>query len=152
MAYKKLIRHRVNDDLFRKVCSESRSMAEAAVKLNLHFNSFKKRAVELKCYEPNQSGKGVKKKTPKIPLSEIISKGKFPHYQTYKLKKRLMEEGIKKPVCENCGCSDWLGKPINLELHHVDGNRQNHELKNLRLLCPNCHSQTDTYRAKNKKI
>jgi 5-methylcytosine-specific restriction endonuclease McrA len=48
--------------------------------------------------------------------------------------------------------SDWQGRPLSLELHHIDGNRQNHLLDNLVILCPNCHSQTDTFRAKNKKI
>lgn len=120
--------------------------------LNLHFNSFKKRAIEFGCYKPNQSGKGLKKISPKIPLSDIIEKGVYPHYQSYKLKKRLIAEGVKKNVCETCGLSSWKGKQLNLELHHVDGIRQNHKLSNLKLLCPNCHSQTDTFRAKNKKI
>jgi hypothetical protein len=127
-------------------------MAEAAVKLNLHFNSFKKRAIELNCYKPNQAGKGMAKVSPKIPLPDIIEKGKYPHYQSFKLKNRIINEGVKKNVCETCGCTSWQGKQINLELHHADGNRQNHMLNNLKLLCPNCHSQTDTYRAKNKKI
>ncbi|MDX2047869.1 MAG: HNH endonuclease signature motif containing protein [Chitinophagaceae bacterium] len=152
MAYKKQIKHRINDDIFRKVCNDSASMAEAAAVLNLHFNSFKKRAVELNCYKPNQAGKGLKKRSPKIQLSEIIEKGNHPHYQSYKLKNRLISEGIKTNVCETCGCSSWQGKQLNLELHHVDGNRQNHALSNLKLLCPNCHSQTETFRAKNKKI
>ena len=152
MIYKKLIKDRINDDAFRKACNDAKSMAEAAVKLNLHFNSFKKRAIELNCYMPNQSGKGLKKASPRIPLKEIIELGKYPHYQSYKLKNRLIKEGIKKNVCENCGCSSWLDKQINLELHHEDGNRQNQKLSNLKLLCPNCHSQTDTFRAKNKKI
>jgi len=151
MAYKKLIRHRINDDVFRNACNNAKSMAEAAVMLNLHFNSFKKRAVELNCYKPNQPGKGLRKASPKIPLTEIIDKGKHPYYQSFKLKIRLINEGIKKNVCESCGYSSWMGKQINLELHHVDGNRQNHKLSNIKLLCPNCHSQTDTFRAKNKK-
>lgn len=152
MAYKKLIKHRINDNFFRDACNIAGSMAEAAVILNLHFNSFKKRAIELNCYKPNQPGLGLKKTVAKIPLADIIELGKYPHYQSFKLKNRLINEGIKKNVCETCGCSVWQGKPINMELHHIDGNRQNHRLDNLRLLCPNCHSQTDTFRAKNKKI
>jgi hypothetical protein len=152
MIYKKLIKDRINNDAFRKACNESNSMAEAAALLNLHFNSFKKTAIELDCYKPNQSGKGLKKIAPKIPLSDIIEKGIYPHYQSFKLKKRLIKEGFKKNVCEACDCSSWQSKPLNLELHHADGNRQNHHLSNLKLLCPNCHSQTDTFRAKNKKI
>jgi 5-methylcytosine-specific restriction endonuclease McrA len=46
---------------------------------------------------------------------------------------------------------EWSDKKINMELDHIDGNRTNHKLENLRMLCPNCHSQTDTYRAKNIK-
>jgi hypothetical protein len=152
MTYKQLIKHRIEDRYFIEVCTSSKSMAEAASILQLHFNSFKKRALELNCYNPNQSGKGLAKISPQIPLSDIIQKGIHPYYQSFKLKKRLLKEGIKKSKCEICSCNEWMGKPIGLELHHKDGNRQNHLLDNLQLLCPNCHSQTETYRAKNKKI
>ena len=47
--------------------------------------------------------------------------------------------------CENCGIEEWLGQPINLEIHHIDGNHYNNDLSNLQLLCPNCHSYTDNY-------
>jgi hypothetical protein len=152
MAYKKLIRDRISDELFIKTCTGCKSMSAAAAKLNLHFNSFKKRAQQLGCYIANQPGKGLTKIAPKIPLSQIIIEGKHPHYQTCKLKNRLFSEGIKKPNCEICKISEWFNKPISFELHHIDGNRHNHLLDNLKLLCPNCHSQTDTFRAKNKKI
>ena len=52
--------------------------------------------------------------------------------------------------CLLCGIKDWNDKPIKLELDHVDGNHQNNTEENLRYICPNCHSQTDTYKAKNK--
>lgn len=52
--------------------------------------------------------------------------------------------------CSSCNLSEWLGKPITLELEHIDGNSENNQQENLTLLCPNCHSQTDTYKAKNK--
>jgi hypothetical protein len=48
--------------------------------------------------------------------------------------------------CEACGGVDWQGQPIPLEVHHVDGDRTHNALVNLRLLCPNCHAQTDTWR------
>ena len=53
--------------------------------------------------------------------------------------------------CELCNTSEWLGSAITLEIHHIDGNNKNNELSNLQILCPNCHSQTDNYRAKNIK-
>ena len=51
--------------------------------------------------------------------------------------------------CEQCGNTQWLNQPINLEVHHIDGNHYNNELSNLILLCPNCHSYTENYRGKN---
>ena len=51
--------------------------------------------------------------------------------------------------CECCGFTEWLGKPINLEIHHIDGDHNNNELENIQLLCPNCHSYTDNYCGKN---
>ena len=63
------------------------------------------------------------------------------------VKKRLFYEQEGK--CNKCGLSEWLGKPISLELEHKDGNHYNNNRKNVELLCPNCHAQTDTYRGKN---
>jgi len=51
--------------------------------------------------------------------------------------------------CVNCGISDWNGKHITLELDHVNGNNKDNRLQNLELLCPNCHSQTPTWRGRN---
>lgn len=70
---------------------------------------------------------------------------------SFKLKNRLLSEKILERRCQNCQLSEWLDKPIPLELHHIDGNPKNNQLDNLSLLCPNCHSLTDNYRGKNKK-
>jgi Zn finger protein HypA/HybF involved in hydrogenase expression len=51
--------------------------------------------------------------------------------------------------CEECGLSDWREQPLALELHHVDGDTDNNTAENLKLLCPNCHSQTHTFRRRN---
>ena len=54
--------------------------------------------------------------------------------------------------CEDCGITDtYNGKPITLQCDHIDGDNDNHSLDNLRLLCPNCHSQTETWCGRNKK-
>ena len=81
-------------------------------------------------------------------IEDILVKDSF--YQSYKLKKRLIQEGIKKECCESCGLTEWLGKPIPLEMHHMNGDNRDNRLANLQLLCPNCHALTDNYRGLNK--
>jgi 5-methylcytosine-specific restriction endonuclease McrA len=66
------------------------------------------------------------------------------------LRKRLLIE--RNHTCEDCGIGNTHnGKPLSLELDHIDGNSNNNKVENLRILCPNCHSQTPTHRAKNIK-
>lgn len=67
------------------------------------------------------------------------------------LKERLISDGIKDRRCEMCGMADWLNEPIPLELDHINGNRADNSLINLRILCPNCHAKTPTYRGRNIK-
>jgi hypothetical protein len=70
--------------------------------------------------------------------------------QSYKLKNRLLADGLLSRVCSNCKRTKWLGQLIPLELDHTNGNRHDNRLINSRLLCPNCHALTPTYRAKNR--
>jgi hypothetical protein len=81
------------------------------------------------------------------PLEEILVDGRLVN--STRLRARLVEEGIKPPECEDCRRSTWRGRPVPLELDHVDGDRTNNRLENLRLLCPNCHALTPTYRGRN---
>ena len=128
------------------------TMSSAAAFLKIHFNTFRRRAQKLGVYKPNQGGKGTIKKHNgnKIPLNEILE-GKHPYYQTGKLKTRLLNDGVMKRVCSICDLDRWNNKDIPIELDHIDGDRTNHTLKNIRLVCPNCHAQTNTYRGKNVK-
>jgi 5-methylcytosine-specific restriction endonuclease McrA len=63
------------------------------------------------------------------------------------MKRYLLREYGHK--CWSCGITNWNNKPIIMELEHIDGNSENNSLDNLSILCPNCHSQTPTYKAKN---
>lgn len=63
--------------------------------------------------------------------------------------KRYLKEK-QEETCSLCGNSEWNGKPIPLETDHIDGNGSNNSEENLRLICPNCHAQTDTYKGANK--
>jgi hypothetical protein len=143
----------VSDEQIIEVALKANSATEAASKLGIKYETFRVHAKRLNVFITNQSGKGTNKPKEdglgKIPLIDIFA-GKHPHYQSNKLRKRLFSEGFKKENCECCGISQWLGKKLSLELDHKDGNRYNHNIENLQILCPNCHSQTDTYRGKNK--
>ena len=81
------------------------------------------------------------------PLSEILVKDSS--YQSYKLAKRLLNANLKERICEKCGLKLWMGKPIPLELHHINGVHSDNGIENLQLLCSNCHALTDNYRGKN---
>ena len=135
----------------REAIQNTRTMAQAAVLLGVHFSTFKAHAVKHELYMPNMGGKGTNK--PKvlgiISLQEILD-GKHPSYQTFKLKQRLFKANLKENKCEICHIRSWNDKEISCELDHIDGNRKNHILRNLRILCPNCHSQTPTFRSKKR--
>jgi hypothetical protein len=64
-------------------------------------------------------------------------------------KRVLLEQDGK---CNKCGIDSWQGKPISLELDHIDGNNKNNGRSNLECLCPNCHAQTPTWRGRNRKL
>jgi hypothetical protein len=87
---------------------------------------------------------------PKINISDILVEGST-YKDATKLKKRLFAEGLKEEKCENCGITEWQGKPISLQIHHINGVHNDNRLENIQILCPNCHSQTDTYSGKNSK-
>lgn len=132
-------------DLIR--CYESNlSLHETAVKLNSTALTVWRRAKSLRLFWKEMKRNN---RCEKLDLNEILE-GKHPYYQTFKLHNRLLREGVKEHKCEICGNTEWNGKPIPLQLDHIDGNSHNHILTNLRLICPNCHAQTETYCGKNK--
>lgn len=83
----------------------------------------------------------------RIPLEELLVIGR-PTSRGH-LKARLIDAGLKDDRCEACGLTSWRGKPIGLQLHHRNGDGTDNRLENLQFLCPNCHSQTDTYGGRN---
>ena len=80
-------------------------------------------------------------------LTRILQESK----SRYTIKRRLLAAGILRNVCDVCGLSEWQGLPICIQLDHRNGIGNDHRLENLRMLCPNCHSQTETYAARNRR-
>ena len=69
-----------------------------------------------------------------------------------KLKKKMIKDGVKEARCEICGLTEWQGKPIPLELHHINGNHYDNTFSNLMILCPNCHAQQTNDSNPNKEL
>lgn len=92
-----------------------------------------------------KAGIGNKRKFEKIYESGVWEN--FP----FTLKRRKVHED-QNGKCLLCGINEWDNKPLKLHLDHIDGNKKNNKRKNLRFLCPNCHSQTNTYCGNKQKL
>jgi 5-methylcytosine-specific restriction endonuclease McrA len=78
-----------------------------------------------------------------MPLTQLLARDRLRG--RYNLKLRLIKAGLKDGSCEECGLTEWRGRPLSMALHHVSGDARDNRLENLRLLCPNCHSQTENF-------
>lgn len=137
---------KITNEEIIKVCKSAQSMSEAARILKIKYDTLKKYAIKLNVWNPNQSGKGIEKA--KYTLESILS-NKY-YISSINLKGRLYKADIKQKKCEDCNITSWNKKRIAFELHHIDGDKYNNNINNLKILCPNCHSQTDNFRGRNK--
>ena len=153
-----MTRHRYSEEELRAAVESSGSFRQVLQKLNIvpaggNYSSTKKRIKSLNIDTSHFHGKLWNKgKTigPKRAI-EVYLNNDYK-IDSNKLRKRLINEGLKEHKCECCGITEWNGRPAPLELDHIDGDHYNNNLDNLRILCPNCHAQTDTYRGKNIKV
>jgi hypothetical protein len=81
------------------------------------------------------------------PIETYLVKGRRTNRSH--LKQRILAEGLKENRCERCGIEEWLGAPISMALHHINGDGLDNRLENISLLCPNCHSQTPNFSGRN---
>lgn len=147
------------DEQFIEAVRSSLSYAQVIEKLGLkvagsNYDTVKRKIQELNLDISHMTGKvwnrGERFRIikPARPLNEILVE-----HSTYvnfnKLRQRLLKEGLKEHKCECCNRTEWLGKPIKLELHHINGIKDDLRIENLQILCPNCHAYTDNYRGKN---
>lgn len=153
-------KYKYTDEQLIEAVKTSLSIAEVCRKLGIKavggnyatiHNKINKLNLDTTHFTGKAWNQGLKYKVivPAKPLQEILKENTT--YQSYKLKLRLIKEGLKEEKCECCRNTKWLGQPIKLELHHINGNHNDNRLENLQLLCPNCHAYTDNYRGKNIK-
>lgn len=82
------------------------------------------------------------------PLDEYLAA--TTHRSRHNVKRRLLAAGLKAAACEACGLTEWRGRPVPLELHHRNGERNDNRIENLELLCPNCHALTENFGVRNR--
>ena len=151
------MKHKYSENQLRDAISSATSVRQALINLGVSSKGGNYKVVHkaIEKYNINTShflgcahARG-KKLSPRTNTQDYLQNIK--PINSYRLKHRLIKEKIFEPCCSNCKNYNWLGNSIPPELDHIDGNSENNTLTNLRLLCPNCHALTSTYRGKNQK-
>lgn len=149
--------YQINDKEFKGLIKKSNSYSDVLRALGLNTKGgsstdiLKKRIRELNC---SISHFNKNTKTPsniKYSLDEILVENST-YTNIERLKERLIRENRLEYKCAICGnIGIWNGQKLTLQLDHINGIHNDHRIENLRFLCPNCHSATETYAGKNVK-
>lgn len=152
----------ISKEEIQKILNESCSFVEVLKKLGLCEHSGNHRTLKERIEFDDLNIEALKEKRieltkkrlvkEKIPLSEILVENS--NYRDSKsLKKRLLDDNLLKYVCEKCNNDgSWMGHKLTLQLEHKNGDHKDNRLENLCFLCPNCHSQTETYAGRNSSL
>jgi hypothetical protein len=166
LSSRKSVIWNIDSEKMVQIYQSSSSLSEIASKLNLtissgNFNNIKRRLTEVGCDIQELQLKSKSKSlnalkcshaSSKIPLDRILIIDS-PYRDNRSLKKRLLEEQLIIHECSSCGIGPkWNEKELVLQLDHKNGINNDNRLINLRLLCPNCHSQTETFCGRHKSV
>ena len=152
-------KHTYTKEQFREAVLSSKSVSETLTKLGIqpkggNYKTFyslaKKHNIDYSHFVGYNNGQAWNKNKvtgPKRGINDYLSNAY--KITSHKLRLRLLDENILEHRCSFCKNTEWLGDSIPLELDHINGDHNDNRLINLRLLCPNCHTTTPTYRSKN---
>ena len=143
--------NKLTDKEFIDLINSSSSYRDCLKKLNMSHGRHSYDLLKQRCLELNISTSHFT--TVFIPNKKVELDSILVENSTYKnnrrLAKRLVSENKLEYKCKECGnCGSWNGKSLTLQLDHINGNHTDNRIENLRFLCPNCHTQTETYGSK----
>lgn len=152
--------YKLSDEQFAELLKKSSTISEVLFKLGYTvkgnswgYSQVKRRMDDLNLDYSIFKGKSAVIKTNKLNnvKKEDILKENCKHQRTV-LRRYVIKNNLIPYKCAICGCTEWQGKTLSLELDHINGINNDNRLENLRFLCPNCHSQTSTYGSRNQQI
>lgn len=149
--------YQVSETEFKEIIANANTYSDCLRALGLgtnggsSLNILKRRINELNCSTDHFGILNKQSFQARYSLDDILVENSS-YTNIARLKIRLVNENKLEYKCAKCGnTGEWLGKPLSLQLDHINGKNNDHRIENLRFLCPNCHTQTDTYSGKNKK-
>lgn len=152
--------YKLSDEQFVELLKKSSTISEVLFKLGYTvkgnswgYSQVKRRMDDLNLDYSIFKGKFAVIKTNKLNnvKKEDILKENCKH-QRIVLRRYIIKNNLIPYKCAICGCTEWQGKTLSLELDHINGINNDNRLENLRFLCPNCHSQTSTYGSRNQQL
>lgn len=152
--------YKLSDEQFVELLKKSSTISEVLFKLGYTvkgnswgYSQVKRRMDDLNLDHSIFKGKSAIIKTTKLNnvKKEDILKENCKHQRTV-LRRYIIKNNLIPYKCAICGCTEWQGKTLSLELDHINGINNDNRLENLRFLCPNCHSQTTTYGSRNQQL
>lgn len=152
--------YKLSDEQFVELLKKSSTISEVLFKLGYTvkgnswgYSQVKRRMDDLNLDYSIFKGKSAVTKINKLNnvKKEDILKENCKH-QRIVLRRYIIKNNLIPYKCAICGCTEWQGKTLSLELDHINGINNDNRLENLRFLCPNCHSQTSTYGSRNQQL
>lgn len=151
--------YKLSDEQFVKLLKNSSTISEVLFKLgySVKGNSWGFAKIRQRMSDLNLDGSVFKGKSPitkygslhKVNASDIL-KPNCKHARSV-LRRYVIKNNLIPYRCAICGCVEWQGRTLSLELDHINGINNDNRIENLRFLCPNCHSQTTTYGSRNQQ-